>query len=76
MNKEQSLYSSAVEAAQIRYSSSIIRPMPTPATLWGQIFILDNAGLFGFFSFSGLSPLSCLSGLFGLFSFSGELFTP
>jgi len=50
--------------------------MPTPATLWGQIFILDNAGLFGFFSFSGLSPLSCLSGLFGLFSFSGELFTP
>ena len=32
---------------------------------WGQIFILDNAGLFGLSSLSGLSGLSGFFSLFG-----------
>ena len=44
---------------------------------WGQIFILDNAGFFGFSrlcgfsSLFGLSGLSRLSGFSGLFSLAG-----
>ena len=39
--------------------------IPPFCGLWGRIFILDNAGLFGLSSLSGLSGLSGFFSLFG-----------